>query len=229
MLTKAYISEVISPYSVKIRMPLYNKISGVNGATPKNELPMACVCTLPNYAVSPVVGDIVIVGFEEDDISKPVILGFLSRYKESESSVNISCEDFKATGDINLSSQTSIGDVKSDNIKCLLNLKSNIKDTFEELKLDVSAVSDRLDASIQSAGQVGISVESQALQIESLNNQVMSLNSRLSTLEATCETLADRFNEYLMKYPTILGNNSYGDTLPKEATEGQIFLSIKEN
>lgn len=144
MVTKAYISEVISPYSVKIRIPLYNKINGVNGATPESELPLACVCTLPNYAISPVVGDIVIVGFEEDNISKPVIIGFLSRDKEYESSVNISCEDFKATGDISLSSQTSIGDVNSDNIKCLLNLKDNIKDTFEELKLDVSAISKRL-------------------------------------------------------------------------------------
>lgn len=47
MVTKAIIQEVIGPHSVRVRIPLYNKIEYVNGSTPTSELPRASICLTP--------------------------------------------------------------------------------------------------------------------------------------------------------------------------------------
>ena len=89
MLTKAYVEAVYSPHKALVRMPLFNKIRDVNGATPKSELPTATICIVPGSEYDIEVGDIVFLGFEEDDLSKPVILGVLSRYDEKKSKINL--------------------------------------------------------------------------------------------------------------------------------------------
>ena len=145
MLTKAYISEVISSHTIRVRVPLYNKIEGVNGATPKNELAIACVCSLPNFVTAPQVGDIVIVGFEEDDISKPVILGYLSRNAAQSSITDIRCNKLVALDDVILDAHTTIGDIKPENIECLKNLRDNIKQTFDTTKTTIDNINSNID------------------------------------------------------------------------------------
>jgi hypothetical protein len=135
MLTKAYIQEVINPHSIKVRMPLYNKLEGVDGATPNNKLHTACVCTLPNFITNPRKGDIVIVGFEDNDISHPVVLGYLSVNSTVASTMDILCDNLTAKGDIVLGEYTTIGEVTPENIKCLKGVNENIKDTLNILML----------------------------------------------------------------------------------------------
>lgn len=82
MITKAIIVEAEADgYHFKVRMPLIHKIEGVPGGTLTQDLPTASVnCppgVIPNYSV----GDVVFVGLEDDQWSKPVILG--SIYNET--------------------------------------------------------------------------------------------------------------------------------------------------
>ena len=74
MITQAYVQDVINRHSVRVRIPLYNKAEGVNGSTPNSELGVAPICTLPNIINDPHPGDVVFIAFEEDDLSKPVVL-----------------------------------------------------------------------------------------------------------------------------------------------------------
>ena len=77
MITKAYIQEVVSPQLVRLRIPLYHKPSGVNGALSNDLLPYACLNTISGVTINPAVGDVVIVAFEEDDLYKPIVMGYL--------------------------------------------------------------------------------------------------------------------------------------------------------
>lgn len=79
MITKATImgKSSESPYKYKVNIPLLNKLPNTAGATPVDELLDASVCIFGNSANVFEVGDVVFVGFEDHDASKPVILGKL--------------------------------------------------------------------------------------------------------------------------------------------------------
>lgn len=231
MLAKAFIQEVISPYSLRVRIPSVNKIEGVNGATPNNELYVAAVCSNPNFVINAHVGDVVILGFEDDDISKPIVLGYLSTNKSMETLTNMHCDEFKADGDISLSGQTSIGDVSPSSIHCLKNQKENISDEFhsvrrdaEELKKSIEAVDIR-----SSTNKTSISDLSQLL--GTLSSQVTTLLSDIGTLTERCNTLDDKFENYIQKYPTIFDERSYGSNVSEitNPSKGQIYLTIKDD
>lgn len=79
MICKAIVDEVISPFQVRVRIPIYHKIESSPYATPRSNLPIASVCVLPGAEVAFKRGDVVFVGFELDELDNPIILGVLSR------------------------------------------------------------------------------------------------------------------------------------------------------
>ena len=82
MITRAIVDTVINKYNVRIRIPKKHKIETANGATPSNQLPVATICYQPGYPLAYNKGDIVYIEYENEDYSKPVILGKL--YNEEE-------------------------------------------------------------------------------------------------------------------------------------------------
>lgn len=87
MIQKAIIESIIDDYSVKIRIPKYDKMY-TDGLT-YDELSTGIICSVPGTNISYSVNDIVLVGFENDEIGKPVVLGLLYTDKESDSSINV--------------------------------------------------------------------------------------------------------------------------------------------
>lgn len=78
MITKAIIESIESDgFHFKVRIPVLHKIDGAPGSTIFDDLPIALVnCPpgiIPNYSV----GDVVFVGFEDNQYAEPVILGAL--------------------------------------------------------------------------------------------------------------------------------------------------------
>ena len=119
---KAIIESIESNgYQAKIRIPFFDKIAGTLGSTPNYSLYVADICSQPG--INPVynVGDIVFIDFENNDNSLPVILGILYR-EDSKSSCNIETESLKVEVFSSLPENTSIGEVRSDNIKSLIGI-----------------------------------------------------------------------------------------------------------
>ena len=86
MIQKAIVEAIENDYQVKVRIPKYDKMS--YDGTNYHELSTGIICSTPGSLVNYSVGDIVLVGFENDEISKPVILGLLYTNNNAESSVN---------------------------------------------------------------------------------------------------------------------------------------------
>ena len=80
MIQKGIIESIISAYEYKVRIPRYDKLITTPGGVSTEDLSSAIVCSVPGTKISFAEGDIVLVGFENDELSKPVILGTL--YKE---------------------------------------------------------------------------------------------------------------------------------------------------
>lgn len=93
MITKGIIESIVDKYSIKVRIPTLNGIG-------KTDLSTAFICTLPNASINFAVGDIVILGFEDNTFSTPIVLGFLYRDAKRQSIFNIECGDIKLLGDL---------------------------------------------------------------------------------------------------------------------------------
>lgn len=87
MIQKAIIEAIENDYQVKVRIPKYDKMS-YDGAG-YDELSTGIICSTPGTLVNYSVGDVVLVSFENDEISKPVVLGLLYTDKATESSVKL--------------------------------------------------------------------------------------------------------------------------------------------
>lgn len=150
MITKAIVEEIISPYSIRVRIPTLNAIQGAQNSTPTNELSAATICTIPNARNNVQVGDIVFVGFEDNDLSKPIILGHL--YKENsenkeyagtllELMLNSIAIQFSAS----LPENTYIGEVQPYELQMLRGQTSNIKDQFDSIMQEIEEIKTKLN------------------------------------------------------------------------------------
>lgn len=136
MVTKAIVEEIISEYQVRVRVPFYNSIKGASFATPTEDLSIAAICTLPNTYNTIHLGDIVFVSFEDNDISKPVVLGIL--YKEdgnidTNNMLDMEVKLFKTHSTTILSEDTTIGNVTPFEIRQLGGVKDNIQAQLDAL------------------------------------------------------------------------------------------------
>lgn len=75
MIQKAIVEAIENDYQIRVRIPKYDKLS--NDGSSYDDLSIGIVCSAPGTIVNYSVGDIVLVGFENDEISKPVVLGLL--------------------------------------------------------------------------------------------------------------------------------------------------------
>ena len=127
-MVKAFIESIEdNGYSYKIRIPIYHRIENTPGAVPKDQLPIAPVCTMPGVSPSYQVGDIVWVDFENDELGTPVIIGLLYSKKNSESTIDIKCSSISVDSDASLPDSTKIGNTKN-SLNSLPQIKQNISE-----------------------------------------------------------------------------------------------------
>lgn len=108
---KAFIESIENNgYLYRVRIPVYHKIQNTPGATPFESLPLAPVCTMPGIKPFYQLGDVVWVDFENNEIGNPVIIGLLHREQETESTIDINCNNLTANAETRLSSNTTVGE-----------------------------------------------------------------------------------------------------------------------
>ena len=125
MLQKAIIEKKLDKYSMKVRIPVYNKVKSDPTATPTNELYTATIQTLPGCSPNYQEGDVVIVDFENDDLSFPIIIGLLYREHMPKGSTDITADSLVVNVNTNLSENTLIGQVTPESLKKLNDKYSN--------------------------------------------------------------------------------------------------------
>lgn len=78
-LQKGIVEEITDKYSIKVRVPKYDKLATDPYGVKTRDLADAIMCTLPGMSIAYSVGDIVLVDFENDELNNPVVLGLLYR------------------------------------------------------------------------------------------------------------------------------------------------------
>lgn len=137
MITKAIVEEIVSPFQVKIRIPVLDGAKQSQMSTKTEDLNIATICSLPNCYINLQVGDIVFVGFEDNTYYKAVVLGHLSREAMSETYADVNFGSLNVHGSTNLSLDTQIGEVSSYDLQ-------NLKGTSENIQKQLDAIKDEL-------------------------------------------------------------------------------------
>ena len=149
MITKGIVEEIRDNYYALVRLPVYNGVSIGTNFTPKENLNVATLCTLPNTHPNLQIGDVVFVGFEDNDMGKPVILGCLYRETLSDSYASITLNSLEVIVDSHLSADTSIGNTTSFDIQNLSNTRDNLQSQIDILKEEIEKLRDDFTSFVQ--------------------------------------------------------------------------------
>lgn len=146
MLFKGTVEQIIDTFTFRVRIPYLHKISSSLSYTLTEDLPIAHICTLPNTKPNLKIGDVVVVGFENNDLSRPMILGHLFSENSSSSTCSPILNSLEVLHDTKLSDNTYIGSVTPQNISCLIGVKENLQEQIKQLKNEISFLRDDLNA-----------------------------------------------------------------------------------
>lgn len=84
MLTRAYVEEIdYQSAKLRVRIPTLNGIKESTTSTPSDQLEWASMLQIPGLDIEYKIGDVVVVSFEDNDLSSPIVLGFLKLSENS--------------------------------------------------------------------------------------------------------------------------------------------------
>ena len=115
MVTRAIITQLdLTNNKVQVRMPLLDGIENSPDSPINSEdLCWASIMYVPGLEISYSVGDIVIVGFEDNNVGKPIVLGYLKlRGKNIDSKIYLKAKEVVAENKFSSSINTTIGNIQ---------------------------------------------------------------------------------------------------------------------
>lgn len=124
MITKAIIEEKINEYTYRVRIPIFDGSKNSLISTAAKDLCIA-VASMPKGIYNSLQkNDVVIVGFEDNDVENPIILGQL--YRESLNTLNefptIITDVLTVNNQVNLPKNTTIGTITYEDLFTLVGM-----------------------------------------------------------------------------------------------------------
>lgn len=126
MITKGIVKSIINDYEAVVNVPLLD--SDVN----------CIISSLPNSRIILQLDDIVFVAFEDYDLSKGVIIGFLFKENSNLSSINLELDSLQVNSKSTFSKSINIGNISYEQLQYLSGLSQNIQTSLKNIE-------DRLD------------------------------------------------------------------------------------
>lgn len=193
MLTKGYIVELSTSTNnkFKVRIPLFDS-AGQDTLTNEDNIVEATLCYEPSNLDSYEVGDCVFIEFENDEESKPVIIGklYTTDSKENRGLGNLSTLNVSSSATLPLDS--TLGDVKLQAIIDSLKLSKANSDRIDQLdtggsekineltKLINNEISERKNADTELQTNIDKEIEDRISSDEELSNSISTLENQLN-------------------------------------------------
>lgn len=145
MITKGYIiSKATNPTKFTVRLPIFETANSNEANIYKPFTLDASLLMTPGNYMGYNIGDCVFIGFEDNDYSKPVILGKLfTGDTETPNTVKEVNNQLLVNSGAILPANTSIGNVSAQDLKALEGIGGNNKTLMQLLKF----ILDKLDVS----------------------------------------------------------------------------------
>jgi hypothetical protein len=136
MVTRAIVDEVISNEELRVSIAAYGEVIEEDGEPDLSTSQIARINSVPGFVPNFKKGDSVFVCIEDNDLGKPIVMGKLLTNNCDINSVGISNAKLSSlivVGSTTLGSDTHIGEVSSEHIKCLSGATSNIQKNLDSI------------------------------------------------------------------------------------------------
>lgn len=139
MIFKAIVASVIRSRALNSNDTVYVTIPVLDGSSSKNNFKgvnkrLATVCSLPGCKPKYAEGDVVYVDFEQDDMSKPVIIGSLLSSKSNSSVIDLYANSLTVDVNTQLPNETYVDDVQISEVE---NSSANTNASGMQTMIDV--------------------------------------------------------------------------------------------
>ena len=132
MVTKAIVKAVRNNKNeIDLYIPVYDDYEESPGEKELSPRYHATICTPPGICPNYQVNDTVFICIEDVNLSEPVIMGLLYPANNKDTLSDATFSSLVVNVNTTLSSDTSIGKVTKDNIKCLEKARTNIQDQLD--------------------------------------------------------------------------------------------------
>lgn len=169
MIALATISSIVDKYHVTVNCPDLNLI----GVT-------AIICTVPGIEQEYRIGNVVVIGVEDNDTSHLVVFGVVyNKSNKNQNNVSIAASSLNVNCSFNSYNNIKIGNASETEFGCIENLNTNLYEYFEDDYYD------KFDNDLKTF------IETSDSQLESLN----SIESDIKSLDEIFEKLADKIGE----------------------------------
>lgn len=137
MITRAYVVD-IKPGYVKVRIPVYDSLkNSTSGYTPDDELSWASIAFTPGIEVNYRPGDTVLVGFQDADTGRPLIIGHLKsalNYSDADMVYPVlNSSQLTVKDKVILPKDVTIGNIKYDQLQLLEDLNPISQNSIDSL------------------------------------------------------------------------------------------------
>lgn len=146
MIARGIVEKIYEPNKVAVRIPVFDKSSTSNSRTPTDQLGVASICVLPNCIPNVRVGDLVYVGFENNDVSSPVIIGYMYIDKDYLTKQGLSANSLVVDSSAILPEQTTIGNVTAQEIQCLSGMNTNIQAQILYILEEIEKINNKINS-----------------------------------------------------------------------------------
>lgn len=146
MITRAIIEQKLNEYQYKVRIPIFDKSASAPLSTSIKDLCVA-VASMPKGIYNSLQeGDVVIVGFEDNDAGTPIILGHLYReaLNNSQGLPTVIVDVLQANHQANLPTNTTIGTINYKDIFSLDGIKGNVQSQIDTLTKQLESLTEKV-------------------------------------------------------------------------------------
>lgn len=134
MVTKGIVEEIITPYQIKVRLPIFDGAKNTKYSVTNEELALSTICSISGSSNQVNVGDVVFVAFEDNDMGKPIIIGQLYAENINTTLLNLNIGALTTNSITTLNKNTWIGEINPEEIKCLKDVNGNIQLQFNDIR-----------------------------------------------------------------------------------------------
>ncbi len=194
MIVKAIVESKISKNRYKVRVPILDKIKGASLSS--DNLSIADICLSIDSELNFSNNDIVYLNYENNDKSKPVIIGCLSKNNKSSYTFNSLIVDNFAK----LPSNIKIGDITYKELSYLIGSSDLIEDQLISLKDDILEIENNLKENYDDVDTIDENINNIELDNEKIELNISNIDSIIGDVDSsTNDSFYGRYNDLLEK------------------------------